>query len=97
VHSAADVTPLTVKSTLPKLSPVTVTDIAAVSATFSLLYDTTGPSKLIKDSPVPATALTVSMACPEETDASDAAVMHCTLVLLDQLAVPHNPPGSSAV
>jgi hypothetical protein len=42
-------------------------------------------------------SVTVSKACPEETDASDAAVMHCTLVLLDQLAVPHNMPGSSAV
>jgi hypothetical protein len=66
----------------------------------SLLNDTTGPSKLITDTTGPATAVTVTASMPGggfDGGFDRAALTHCTLVLLDQLAVLHIPPASTAV
>ena len=95
-HTADDIVLLTVKSTFPKLSPVTVTDIPPLSPRFETLYDTAGPSKLIPDTMVPPTAPTVTTSSPKE-DPVAAALLHCTLVPLDQLAVVQSTPDSTAV
>jgi hypothetical protein len=85
---------LAVKSTLPKLNPVTVTDKPPLHAKLDKLKDTAGASKLTRSTPVPAIAPTVMLSM-----SSDAAntVVHRTLVLLDQLAVLHAPPESTDV
>jgi hypothetical protein len=48
------------KSVLPKLRPLTVTDITADVAEFEIEYDTTGASRVNNAAAVPATAPTVS-------------------------------------
>jgi hypothetical protein len=48
-----------VRSVTEKLSPVTVTDHCPDMTTFVDVYDATGASKLISETPVPATAATV--------------------------------------
>ena len=49
-----------VRSELPKLKPLTVTDSAPLAAIFMPAYDTTGPSNVKPNPCVPATAPTVT-------------------------------------
>jgi hypothetical protein len=74
VHAAAERMLLTVKSLLPKLRPLTVTDDLPLNAAFSESFDATGASKVYVPTHVPATAPTVTPAwrigCkPSGTDA----------------------------
>jgi hypothetical protein len=75
-----------VKSKLPKLKPLTVTDSAPLAAMFMPAYDTTGPSNVNDGSAVPATAPTVTCttdACESNPDArhpADVAEVHAAVL-----------------
>jgi hypothetical protein len=79
---------LAVKSTLPRLSPLTVIDPPPLVAPFTYtIDDVTGASYDSRSSPVPATPLTVTLTCA----LSSAALLpwHATLVALVQPVVWH--------
>jgi hypothetical protein len=64
---------------LPKLSPITLTELPPLTARFSSTPDTTAPSKLNKLAPVPTTPVTVTLctlsSVPIPTDATQTSVV----------------------